>query len=582
MVSNGQKFPEYLKSRKVAKSSGDSDSKYTHTRIGDNDTKIYGGTYNVPDNESKSFLEKYYRHVFVDGNKEYLTEKQIIENGPLLIDIDLRYENSVTTKQHTQDHIIDLINIYAEKCGELLNIPDNTVIKVYVMEKKDVNQLKDKTKDGIHIIIGIGMHKAGQLLVREKVLEDIRNIWDDIPIQNTWEDVLDEGVTKGFVNWQLYGSRKPNHQAYMIKYYYDLTYNNGYWEPEQKNLSKFDTHANIHELSARNTSHPTFEIRDEYKQSFEEAKSCLGKKRAPTPKAKPIRNKPSFDNIDSLETLDALIEEWFEDIDPVDYVQKETHEYTMGLPASFYGPGSYNNWIRVGWALKNTNKKMFLTWLKFSSQDNCRDTLKGKNGKFDWSNVAELFEMWCGFDFDNPDGLSYRSIMFWCKVHASENYWKIRTQTIDFYIDETVKSQTEFALATVLFNLFKDKYVCVSYKNNCWYEYSNYRWHEVDSGITLRLRISREMHAEYVTRVHNSSNCLHALDQTDEAYEPTRKRVSILGDLCVMLNKTQWKNNIMKEAKELFFDKDFISKLDQNPYLLCCKNYVIDFKQKTI
>ena len=37
----------------------------------------------------------------------------------------------------------------------------------------------------------------------------------------------------------------------------------------------------------------------------------------------------------------------------------------------------------------------------------------------------------------------------------------------------------------------------------------------------------------------------------------------------------------MREAKELFYDKDFLNNVDQNPYLLCFNNYVIDFKQKT-
>ena len=36
----------------------------------------------------------------------------------------------------------------------------------------------------------------------------------------------------------------------------------------------------------------------------------------------------------------------------------------------------------------------------------------------------------------------------------------------------------------------------------------------------------------------------------------------------------------MREAKELFYDKDFINKMDNNPYLLCFNNYVIDFKNK--
>ena len=31
----------------------------------------------------------------------------------------------------------------------------------------------------------------------------------------------------------------------------------------------------------------------------------------------------------------------------------------------------------------------------------------------------------------------------------------------------------------------------------------------------------------------------------------------------------------------LFFDKDFMTNLDQNPYLLCFNNYVVDFKTKT-
>ena len=38
-----------------------------------------------------------------------------------------------------------------------------------------------------------------------------------------------------------------------------------------------------------------------------------------------------------------------------DYLVKEVHEYTMALPEKFWGPGSYDNWIRVLWCLKNTH-----------------------------------------------------------------------------------------------------------------------------------------------------------------------------------------------------------------------------------
>jgi P4 family phage/plasmid primase-like protien len=46
------------------------------------------------------------------------------------------------------------------------------------------------------------------------------------------------------------------------------------------------------------------------------------------------------------------------------------------------------------------------------------------------------------------------------------------------------------------------------------------------------------------------------------------------------LRRTNNKNNIMKEAKEHFFDKLFLEKLDNNPYLLCFTNGIIDFEKK--
>ena len=45
------------------------------------------------------------------------------------------------------------------------------------------------------------------------------------------------------------------------------------------------------------------------------------------------------------------------------------------------------------------------------------------------------------------------------------------------------------------------------------------------------------------------------------------------------LAQTSDKDHIMKEAKELFYDGDFLGKLDVNPHLLCCKNGVYDFKE---
>ena len=587
MSTKNDKFGDYLKKKIAGKG-----TEHTHTRIGgqEQEKKIHGGIYKIDDSEYENFMKKYYKHVFTDGNKEYLTEKQLTDNGPVLVDIDLHYEPEIQERMHTSDHVLDIVMLYAEEISKIIDIPNNTKFEVFVMEKNDVNKLDLKTKDGLHIIFGLTLHKAAQVLLRKNILDTsdgkcgLPSLWDDLPIKNSWEDVLDEGIVRGQVNWQVYGSRKPDHQAYLIKYHYLLEYNKDTkWSVEIQDIANFDTQKNIMKLSARYTKYPKLDYREGIKEIVEKLKPGLGKREGKKFSIKKKNTGPQiiYNKISNAEELDTLIANLFEDLSAIDYRMKETHDYTMSLPNSYYGPGSYNKWIRVGWALASTSYKLFPIWLKFSSQENCRDTLKGGNGKFDWSNVSELYDMWKEFDFDNPDGLSYRSIMYWSKNDAREKFNKIRNETIDYFVEESLKTSTEFDLATVLYHIFKDRFVCASIKNNIWYEYQNLRWHEIDSGSTLRLLISRDMHQIYVDKTYVCTNQCATLDQNDAAYEQVRKRSSKLADVAFTLKKTQWKNNIMREAKELFFDKDFISKLDQNPYLMCFNNYVIDFKAKT-
>jgi P4 family phage/plasmid primase-like protien len=271
-----------------------------------------------------------------------------------------------------------------------------------------------------------------------------------------------------------------------------------------------------------------------------------------------------------------LIECFIDEISCTEYEIKETHQFTMILPENYYACGSYNKWIRVGWALKNTHEKLFLTWIKFSSQDS----------SFKFSEVQNMHAMWKNFDVKNNDGLTNRSIMFWAKTDNLVEYKKIRNETISYYIEQTLQTMilkdkvAEFDLAVVLYQLFKDQFVCVSIKNNQWYEYKNHKWNEIDSGSTLRLLISKKMHDIYCAKSHELIEVITKKENNDENTENLKTRSLKLGDICILLKTTSWKNNIMREAKELFYDKEFMNKLDSNVYLLCFNNYVVDFKNK--
>lgn len=572
-------FDAFIKTHHIKKG-----EEHSHTRIGDKEStpEIKGGSFMISSNENDKFMDLYYKKVFGEGKNEYMTEKHLVEDGPILIDIDFRYNTTVKTKQHTEFHIIDFIMRYAEKITEVMEIPNQTRIEIFCMEKTNVNQLKDKTKDGIHIIICLKLHKGLQVVLREKMLKELPELWNDVPIINSWDDVFDEGVTRGSSNWQMYGSRKPKHDAYLVKKVYNIIYENDEWDIEDIDMAKFNTEKNLYKLSARNNNHSTFPIKEEY-EKYLNTESTKKRKKTKTIIKNPKKGL-SLNDITSSEILDSLIEEQFESFEnnSSEYKLKETHDYTMALPEQYYGPGSFSKWIRVGWALANTNKKLFLSWLKFSSRDVCRSTLKTEQGKFNWAEVSEMYDMWCSFDNGNPDNLTTRSIMYWCKCDAYDEYIKIRKNTIDYFIEQTIQvdKPTEYDIAMVLLNRFKDQFVCVSIKNNFWYEYKNNKWFENESGNSLRLSISKELFQIYFDAMMEMNNKLDTIDTNDPYHEKIVKKIHRISTICQHVKTTQWKNNIMREARELFYDPEFLNKLDQNPYLMCFNNYVVDFKEK--
>jgi len=555
----------------------------TNTRIGDRELNIYGGCYNI--NYNDEFWDAYHNHIILNNNYEYLTEKQLIDDGPLLVDIDLRYANNIKKRQHDKSHIIDLLVLYLNKLNEIFDIDDKSNISAYVSEKPEINILDNKVKDGIHIVFTIKMTKAEQLVLRKKILNELENVFESLPITNTYEDIIDEGITKGFVNWQLYGSRKPGNKAYCLTYYYDLIYNKeeDMWDVKEKNISKEEIRNHLPLMSARYNSHLRFTLKDNESllSLIHEEESKLNHKEKKS-KVNIINNNIDFEfydysNIKNMNDLNNLVEILLNTFNSNDYELKETHLFTMILPENYYGESSFNKWIRVGWALKNTSEKLFLTWIKFSSQSNT----------FNFNDIPEFYNMWKSFEVRNSDKLTSRSIMFWAKTDNFDKYQEIRQETISYFIDLTLESIVskdkigEFDLANVLFQLYKDQFVCVSVKNNQWYEYKNYKWHEIDSGNSLRLLISKKMHDVYIKKAQDLIETVTRLENNEQNADPLKLKASKLGDICILCKTTTCKNNIMKEAKELFYDKDFLNKLDANPYLMCFNNYVVDIKNKT-
>ena len=69
----------------------DTNLECTNTRIPSKGVAL-GGKYHISDDEYQLFLELYYRDIVSKDNDEFLTEKQILDDGPIAIDCDFRYD----------------------------------------------------------------------------------------------------------------------------------------------------------------------------------------------------------------------------------------------------------------------------------------------------------------------------------------------------------------------------------------------------------------------------------------------------------------------------------------------------------
>lgn len=576
---------------------------HTHTRIGDSTLSISGGVYTIEGDDLKKFHSLYHDYVFKQGRMEFLTEKQNPESGAVAVDFDFRYNVEVTEKQHNTNHINDMVGLYMDEIGKLVDVPDNNDIEVYIFEKNNVNMLEHVTKDGIHMIIGINMERALQVILRDRILDKLNEVWKDLPLTNSWEEVIDEGIVKGNTNWQLYGSRKPGCESYLLKQHYTLkkggstkeedigdfeTSPDPLWECTANPIGKFKLGKSFSNLSIQYRKHPSFSMNRDIISEFELMKRSLQNKKQNKPNSKLTKSRSKLkmmnntqdinilEDINTPEVLEEVVERFISTLDndknaSNNFELKEIHMYTMILPSTYYDP--YDKWIRVGWALKNTDDKMFITWVAFSAM----------SSKFDYGKIPEMFEMWNRFSENNDEGLTKRSIHYWAKTENSKEYHNILSNTVDHFVTESIKHPTDWDFAKVLHQLYKHHSACVSIKKDLWYKYVNHRWVEDESGNLLRSEISTSLHNIYLAKqlklveLNNSGT----VDVNSKEHSANNALGSKIGDICDSLRKRAVKDNIMREARELFYDQDFLNKIDDNPKLLGFENGVIDFSTKT-
>ena len=335
--------------------------------------------------------------------------------GPVLIDIDERYSHEVVERQHTDEHIIDLVELFIEKIRTFIKWDQNTYStapRVFIFEKDNVNTSnEDYTKDGIHIVINMSLPYAIQMAVRDKVLKDIGNIFEDLPLINDYDALVDSKIPSGINKWQVFGSKKPANEAYKIRKIYSINVDDdNEIEFEECGINKKGTGrlALLKVVSARNLDLIDADL-TESAQNLVKRWKVIKKKRKVKIKRSGDANDSQLFSMGVFETINNE-NKCNTAINKIMAMAKTNDEYDVILAAdmidmlddTYYEP--YDKWMEVGWAAKTVSILLYPMWLKFSS----------KSDKFNWAD-NDCYKMW-NEHMSNNGSLTLGSLRYWAKL----------------------------------------------------------------------------------------------------------------------------------------------------------------------
>ena len=501
-------------------------SEFTHTSI----IKPTGSFY-IPIERLDDFYRLYQKAVQY-GEDLYLTEKHR-DISPVVIDMDFRFEKKrIIERQFTSEDITKVVNCYIKYIKQYVVVDE---FDIFVMLKPGPVVDKELVKDGVHIVIPDVVTKpAIQYLIRNHVLEECDSLLGGLGLKNSYDNVIDEAVIERN-NWQMYGSKKPNCEKYQITCIIHVDKDGNMSHKEIPT----DTSIYAELLSIRNK----YEISDTKSEKVEkvgEFEKELKRKKKPKTAPNMLQNiennkKNTFDNLDIVHKF-------------VDILNPER-------------ANNYMDWIRMGWCLRTIDHRLLGKWITFSKQ-----SPKYVDG--------ECEKLW---NYMKDDGLGIGTLHMWAKHDNLDAYKEIMKKDLSTFILRS-KNCSHHDVACVVHHLFKYDFVCCSISKNIWYEFRNHRWVKCDAGHSLRAKISTDVCREYLN--HAAIYSQKGASSHDDEEEQSRwaETAKKMNEIALKLKQTAFKDNIMKECKELFFVEKFEEKLDSKCTLIGFENGVYDLE----
>ena len=223
-----------------------------------------------------------------------------------------------------------------------------------------------------------------------------------------------------------------------------------------------------------------------------------------------------------------------------------------------------NDWITVGWILYNigdASTQALDQWMDFSAR--CEDKYDEASCIYEWERMVKK-------------DLTLGTLRHFASIDSPQLYKEFKSEQAEHYIKESLNGSHN-DIAKVLFSEYGNDFVCASIAGKTWFQFRDHRWEEIEEGVFLREKISEEIVLRYSTIGSDLFMKIAGIqDKGEEAM--FNARLKQVQKIINNLKSSPYKSNIMKESMEVFYDRRFKQKLDQNPYIIGFKNGVYDLK----
>jgi P4 family phage/plasmid primase-like protien len=545
--------------------------KQTHIKISNAEkeklpshTSIAGGKYQIGEEN----LEKFWT-IYCDQCHDVrlcITERPE-HIMPVLCDVDIKQELSVDasdedhfTRLYTDEMVLSLIQVYHSVLFEITRDLKQEDFLCCVLEKDPyICQKNGKTykKSGVHL------HFPRIFLpryVQEKEL--IPRIVQEVKKRNisktfAFEKCIDASYCKGN-GWLLYGSSKspdpdaPEYHPYEISYCVNDNF-------ERINYRTALEPYNIYNIHQEKINFTADEV-DYYLPRIFSISLFNRKEYVYHPKEDLI----PVDNLSvnkKLRTLPANTSETSSNIELIDQLLELL---------SIHRTEDRNEWIMVGWILFNVlegSQDGFRLWCRFSQK--CPDKFDHKTCCYEW-NRMEKRDMTVG------------SLKYMAKIDSPERYSGLMTEFMKPHLTRSMDlNGSHNDIAQALYQKYDSDYVCSSIQFKTWFQFDDHIWKKLEEGITLRQKLSDEVvqvYLEMKTILDGDYKKYNKQDNSRELVEKTQSQIKLVMSMIQKLKNSMFKNNVMRECMEVFYNGSFLKKLDANQYLIAFQNGVYDLQ----